>query len=362
MNIAFVSSGNSIHVKKLANGLIENGHNVTLYTLPNHTNLISDFDSKIKIVRLRFKGKLGYYLNTFQLRKYIVRGNYDIVNCHYVSGYGTLVRLAGIKGVVASVFGSDVYTFPYKSKRNMKIVIKNLDHAEIITSTSYVMADKVKEFYTKDRNIKVTHFGVDLKLFNLSLNNKKNDNDVFTFGAVKKMVDTYGIDVLINAFSLFIKSEKYSDKKIQLVLYGSGVHLDKYKKMVSKLNLEKKIIFKGYIPNKEVPKALETIDVVCLPSINESFGVAAVEAMACAKPLIVSDAPGFLEVIEPDITGYVVKKGDPNDLAYMMEKLYNMNPEERIKLGIRGRKRVEDLFDFNDNIKNYLNAITKNSC
>lgn len=361
MNIAFVSSGNSIHVKKLANGLIENGHDVTLYTLPNHTNLISDFDSKVKIVKLRFKGKLGYYLNAFQLRRYIVRGDYNIVNCHYVSGYGTLVRLARIKGVVASVFGSDVYTFPYKSNRNMKIVIKNLDHAEIITSTSYVMADKVKEFYKKDRNIKVTHFGVDLNLFNLSSSNKKVDSGVFTFGAVKKMIDTYGIDVLINAFSLFIKSEKYLDKKIQLVLYGSGVHLNKYKKMAKKLNLENEIIFKGYIPNSEVPNALESIDVVCLPSINESFGVAAVEAMACAKPLIVSDAPGFLEVIEPSITGFVVKKGDPNDLAQMMEKLYNMNPDERSKLGIQGRKRVETLFNFNDNIKKYLEAITKNS-
>ena len=52
MKIAMISSGSSIHVKKIANGLAERGHEIILYTLPDHDKLITDFDSRIKIKKL----------------------------------------------------------------------------------------------------------------------------------------------------------------------------------------------------------------------------------------------------------------------------------------------------------------------
>ena len=79
MNIAFISSGNSIHVKKLANGLIENGHKVTLYTLPNHTSLIDQFNDNVKIDILTFGGKKGYYLNVMELRKKLISNKFDLI-------------------------------------------------------------------------------------------------------------------------------------------------------------------------------------------------------------------------------------------------------------------------------------------
>ncbi|GAA0469170.1 glycosyltransferase [Alkalibacillus silvisoli] len=358
MKIAFVSSGNSIHVKKLANGLVKHGHSVTLYTLPNHNKLTSDFDKKVKLVYLPFGGKLGYYLNALKLKKLLLKGNYDIVNCHYVSGYGTLARLANIQPIVTSVFGSDVYEYPFKSKSNMNRIIKNLDSAKVITSTSEVMANKVREFYKTKDPIYVTHFGIDLKLFKPTETTANKEEKSFTFGIIKKLEDRYGFELLFKAFAKFLES--LEDKSnCKLLIYGRGSREEYYKTLVKELNIAEYVHFKGFIQNELVPTAMNEIDVVCIPSYNESFGVAAVEAMACGKPLIVSDASGFTEVVENKTCGFIVPRGDLEELVSKMKICYGMNKHDLKNMGLNGYQRAQDMFNFDKNIVTYIDAISQ---
>ena len=183
MKIAFISSGNSIHVKKIANALSKKGHAITLYTLKNHDKLLGDFDSSVRIVKLPISGKKGYYLNAFKLKKMIKKEKFDLINAHYATGYGTLARLVNTHPYVLAVFGSDVYEYPYKSKMAMKQVKKNLDAADVLTSTSNVMKKEVLKFYKSNKEIYVTPFGVDLKKFH---KNEIEEKDYFEFGIVKK--------------------------------------------------------------------------------------------------------------------------------------------------------------------------------
>lgn len=326
MKIAFISSGNSIHVKKIANWLVNNNYDITLYTLPNQTKLLDDFDKKIKIVKLPFAGKKGYYLNVPFLRRQLKKGKYDLINCHYASGYGTMVRLTRIHPISLAVFGADVYDYPYKSKANMKRVIKNLDNADVITSTSNVMVKKVHEYYKNEKNIYVTPFGVDLNRFYPQ--DVKKDN-VFEFGIVKKIEHKYGIDILLKAYKNFI--DELPDSKTRLVIYGRGSAVEEYKELANKLGIDNSVEFKGFIQNELVPKVLSHMDVACFPSRldSESFGVAAVEAMACGTPVIASDASGFTEVIEDGRTGIIVPKEDITAFKEAMKKMYFMDKEQR---------------------------------
>lgn len=359
MKIAFVSSGNSIHVKKLANGLVSRGHDVTLYTLPNHTKLINDFDEKVKVVLMKFGGKKGYYLNAPILRKMLKKENYDIINCHYVSGYGTLTRLANVKPIVTAVFGSDVYEYPFKSKHNMKRIIRNLDASKVITSTSNVMANVVKSFYN-NKPIYVTPFGINIDIFKPI--NKDKNRDIFNFGTVKKLEDKYGIQDLIKAFSLVLSRVEESDKiNIVLSIYGSGSKENDYKKLVEELGIKKHVRFKGFIKNELVPEAFADMDVACFPSKkdSESFGVAAVEAMACGIPVIVSDASGFTEVVEDLKCGYIIPKNDIESLAEKMLEMFYMDKDKLSEMGSYGLKRVHKLYNLEDNLETYIKAISQ---
>lgn len=357
MKIAFISSGNSVHVKKLANGLVEKGHEITLFTLSNHNKLINDFDNRVNVSFLPIRGKMGYYLNAPFLNRNLGKGNYDIVNSHYISGYGTLARLANVKPLVSAVFGSDVYIYPYKSKFNMKRVIKNLNAAQVITSTSNVMADAVRKFYNVSRDILVTPFGVNLDIFKPNTNDIK-ENSVFTFGIVKKLEEVYGIEILISAFSEFLnKITDLEKENVRLTIYGSGSKEEYYRKLVIELGISKHTLFNGFIENNEVPKAFYNMDVACFPSLSESFGVAAVEAMACGIPVITSDASGFTEVVAQNVTGFIIPKNDVNALADKMQETYMMEKDVLKQIGKNGYKRVAELYDFDKNLETYIKAL-----
>ena len=356
MNIAFISSGNSIHVKKIANALVERGHSITLYTLPDYNKLLDDFDHRVKIVKLPVAGKKGYYLNVPFLKKQLLKGHYDLINAHYASGCGTMARLTGVHPFALAVFGADVYDYPFISKANMKRVVKNLDAADVLTSTSKVMVDKIHEYYPSNKPIYVTPFGVDINRFHPCKVDK--DKNTFEFGIVKKIEHKYGIGLLLKAFKMF--RDELPEINCNLVIYGRGSALNEYKEMANSIGLDDDSIFKGFIQNELVPNVLSHMDVACFPSVldSESFGVAAVEAMACGTPVIASDASGFTEVVKDGVTGIIVKKNDVNELKNAMKKIYAMSSEERHAMGEAGIERVKQLYDFSDNIDTYINAIT----
>lgn len=353
--IAIVSSGSSIHVKKLLNAMADRGFELTLFTLPNHLKLKDSFDERITIHKLPYSGTKGYIMNVPYLCRQLRKGEFDLVNSHYVSGYGTLTRLTHYHPSALAVFGSDVYDFPFKSTFHRRLVVKNLDSADVLTSTSGVMVNKVREFYQKDKEIIVTPFGVDLSVF-YPREGYKNP-DCFTFGIVKKISPKYGISTLLRAFSAF--KQNHSNDAVRLLIYGAGPFEEEYKLQTIELGLSDYVTWGGFVNNLKVPEVLSKMDVACFPSESESFGVAAVEAMACGVPVITSDAPGFTEVNEDGVTGLIVRKKSVEELVFAMETMYAMSAEERIRMGKNGIERVHKYYDFNDNIRTYISAIQK---
>ena len=354
MRIAMISSGSSIHVKKIANALVERGHEITLYTLPNHDKLLGDFDKRIRVVKLPIKGKLGYFLNAPFLRNALKKNPPDLINSHYASGYGTLARLVKRHPLALAVFGSDVFDYPFRSRWNMRTIIRNLDFADVITSTSKVMADKIRVFYKRDREIFITPFGVDLDRFHPIPN--EGNHERFEIGIIKKIEKIYGFEVLFRSLKCLIDDENV--KNIHLSIYGRGSQTEYFSSVVAQMGLNDYVSFCGFIPNEDVPKVLSELDATCFPSIvDESFGVAAVEAMACGVPVVASDALGFTEVIEDGVTGFLVPKNDDKALAEALYKVYKMDGDARARMGQAGLTRAGKLYDARLTMGIYENAI-----
>lgn len=365
MKILFISAANNIHTERWVNSLSNRGHEVHLVYNKNHSPQINKFSEKVILHELKYSGSIGYYLNAPMLKKIHKKIKPDIVNAHYASGYGTLARISGVAPLVLSVWGSDVYDFPYESNLKMKILKRNLLYSDTIASTSNCMARQTRRVLEDENiNIYVTPFGVDLEKFK----NIRTEKDLskFKFGIVKTLQSKYGIKYLIEAFKLVL--EKINENKLdiyaELDIYGSGELESELKKLCRDLKIEDKVLFKGYIHNDEVPKAINSMDVFCLSSIldSESFGVAAVESMACEVPVIATDVDGFKEVVVDGETGYIVKRCNSKDLA---DKMYNlMCDKKNIKsMGVQGRKRVKELYDWETNVtsmeKVYSDTIEK---
>lgn len=350
MKIMFISAANSIHTIRWVNALSEHGNQVTLVSLPNHKSNIDLINNTVQVIFLPFSNAKGYYLNAPYIKNLYKKTNPDIVNVHYASGYGTLARIARLPHIILSVWGSDVYDFPYESRLKHLIVIKNLLYAEKIASTSYAMASQVQKLIGKCK-ITVTPFGVNTSVFIKNISN--HNPDVFTVGIVKTLTPKYGIDTVIKAFAHFYKS--IDTENVRLLIYGKGNLKNELVSLCQALNIQDKVTFCGYIPNAKVPDALNQMDVVTLGSIydSESFGVSAVEAMACELPVIATDVAGFKEVIEDKVTGFIVPRNDYIAMADYLLQLY-LDKEMRERMGKAGRKRVQNLYAWNKNVETML--------
>ena len=354
MKVIFISPANNIHTVRWVNALSEKGIEIVLVSLKNHSENINKVNKKIKIIYLPIKGAIGYYLNAIFINKIIKDEKPDLINVHYASGYGTLGRFIKFENKLLNIWGSDVYDFPNESTLKKKILIKNLSSYKAIASTSFCMAEETKKYLKENKEIYITPFGVDTNLFR-NLNYERDKNKII-IGNVKTLSPKYGIDYLIKAIKeLENILEKDIFNKIEVHIYGKGEQEQELKQLAINLGLKEKIKFMGFIKNTDVPEAINKMDifVVSSSSDSESFGVAAVEAMACERPIVVSDADGLKEVTVDNETGFVVPRKNEKAIASKLKELI-LDENLRKIFGKNGRERVLKLYDWNSNVNNMI--------
>jgi glycosyltransferase involved in cell wall biosynthesis len=161
----------------------------------------------------------------------------------------------------------------------------------------------------------------------------------------KKVVLFVGRLVYHKGLDYLIDSAKFMSKDVRYVIVGSGDYLDKLQKRVKDKGVEDKVIFTKSVSYDDIPKYFAACDVFVLPSISrlEAFGLVVLEAMASAKPVIVSDIPGVRELIEEGREGLRTEPMNGENLAEKINLLLS-DPTLRKKMGESGRKKVEKEF------------------
>ena len=326
--------GSSIHLAKWANGLSKLGHEVVVITF--HKVEGQNYDCPV------YTAPIGLPFGVFLCRSWVnakLRDfTPDIVNIHWASSYGLLAKNVSQNFPVAlSVWGTDVFDFPYKSRLHRKVIKSNLVAANHIVSTSECMREQVVSLGLDLDKISVTPFGVETKEF--AKDRRPRSESSIVLGTVKGLEEKYGVDTLIDAFALLLETKKF-DRKISLNIYGIGSQRSELEARVSRLGLEDSVFFGGHVAHSEVPKILNSLDIYCALSRSESFGVAIVEASSCELPVVVSGVGGLLEVVDDKITGFIVPKEDPEAACKALTRLIE-DSNLRNSLGLNGRRKVE---------------------
>jgi glycosyltransferase involved in cell wall biosynthesis len=352
MKVVLISAASCIHTTRWANGLVTKGLDVHLISAHD---LSHDLDYRVKYHPLKIKSPWGYVFGAFEVRQLLKKIQPVLVNAHYATGYGFLARLVGFKPILFSVWGSDVYDFPEKSFLHRWLLKGNLKSADAIASTSHCMAQKTAETF-QHKNVFITPFGIDEKLFFFS---QKPDElqDKIVLGTVKTLKDVYGVDVLIKAFGQAWK-KLGKPSNIVLEISGEGPDLEALHKLGYSLGISEQITFHGQVEHANVPRMLNRLDIYCAFSRAESFGVAILEASACEKPVIVSDADGPAEVTLNGKTGLVVPKEDVEASANAIIKLIQ-DEKLRNKMGKAGRAHVLEHYTWGKSLNLMLDAYSK---
>ncbi|MBV7309554.1 glycosyltransferase [Acinetobacter sp. CWB-G5] len=345
MKVILLSSTNSIHTIQWVNHLCKLGLDVEV--ISQHP-IADNFPKDVKVHVLPFSGFLGYFLNVFALKKLLKEFKPDILNIHYASGYGTTARLANFHPYVLSVWGSDVFEFPYRSFFHKKLLQKNLKSADVIASTSLSMA-KQTQLFVDHKEIEITPFGVDLEKFNPSGCDKNTNVQTICIGTVKTLKHVYGIDVLLKALSIVYKDTKNEfpevSNQLNFRIVGGGTDMDELKKLAVELGIDHLTHFTGSVAHEDVPSELNRLDIYVALSRQESFGVAVVEAQAMGIPVVVSNVGGLPEVVQNGKTGFIVDSENPQQAANAIKTLI-LDTELRRSMSIEAKQFAHSNFSW----------------
>jgi len=151
-----------------------------------------------------------------------------------------------------------------------------------------------------------------------------------------------GIATLLEAFAK-LRTER---DHLELLLVAKTQPGGRTDQIVDRLAIRDHVRFVHGISDAELVEVMGSAEVACVPSLYEGFSLPTAELMACATPLVVSDAGAIPEVVGPDgLCADLVPPGDVEALAGALARLLD-DPERRARYGEAGRARVDELFSW----------------
>jgi len=130
--------------------------------------------------------------------------------------------------------------------------------------------------------------------------------------------------------------------------HSKGRYTELLCQYVKENHLEPYVKFWGF--RTDIPEILARLDILVLPSLQEPFGKIVIEAMAMEKPVVASNVGGVPEIVADGKTGLLISPGNADAIRQALEQLI-MDRETREQMGIEGRKRVEQMFSLEKNVR-----------
>ena len=221
-----------------------------------------------------------------------------------------------------------------------KLVADSAD--AIVVSTEQEKDDLARLYGTDPCKIRTIPAGVDLDLFRpIDGVQARRDldlegNSVILY--VGRIEALKGVEILVRALHLL---EDRADTKLVIVggRLGEDGEMSRLKLLTEDLGVADAVTFTGSIPHKELPSYYGAADVLVLPSYYESFGLVALEAMACGTPVLVSRVGGLKSFVSHGETGYLVPWRCPEAFAQRLEVIL-ANPSLRDAMGRAARAKA----------------------
>ncbi|MCK5595327.1 glycosyltransferase family 4 protein [bacterium] len=313
------------------------------------TEKLDEIKVPYRIVKMRLwrKGKYFPWIpsTVMRLAKLIKKERISLVhsNSHSDAPYGILACRFGKIPVVSHI--RDIIQ-PDKVGKYL------LKHADRLIAVSNAAARAFEDIKNKSEKLVVINNSVDLNNFKSSGDIRGELNisgDDIVIGIVGQISRLKGHDVFLKAASIILKK----NKSVKFLIIGE-VRRERdqglCEPLISKLNLGKNVIFTGY--RDDIANVMSSIDILAFPTLKESFGRSAIEAMALGKPVVASDVGGVPEIVIDGKSGILVSPGSPEELADGLLELIN-DKKKREDMGSEGLKVVREKFD----IKHMMNRI-----
>jgi len=253
-----------------------------------------------------------------------------------VCGLGTVFLNKGLISIIAKIMYRMAFRYPNK------VLFQNHEDRDLFVNDKLIKEEKVDL---------VPGSGLDIYKFQPERTDIKKK---FTFLLISRLIYDKGIVEYIDAIRIL--KRKGLNARFQILGAIDEEHKRGIPEKVIKSWIEEDLIeYHGRV--RDVRNFIKNANCVVLPSYREGTPRTLLEAAGMAKPIVTTNVAGCSNVVSNNENGFLCKLKDAEDLADKMEKMFYLKESERITMGIRGRDKVEKLFDENIVIKKYNHLI-----
>lgn len=334
------AGGMNVYIHELARELGRSQTTIDIFTrrTNEHTPQIIELGPHVRVIHITagppapiHKHDLYQYLHAFAQGIDAFRLGegigYDVLHSHYwLSGVAGMqmaqywdvphISMFHTLGHLKQLANPDEMEPPLRLEMERRL-IQQADR--IIASTSEERRLIIRHCGATPGQVQVIPGGVDLKRFvpherqlareRLGL---KRHQPVLLF--VGRLDPFKGPDLLLKAAAMM-------QKQAQVVIVGGELagdkELEQLRELAAQLKISKRVLFLGARPQQELPMLYSAADVTVIPSYHESFGLAAVESLACGTPVVATRAGGLTAIVCHGETGYLV----PRSPGFFAERL-----------------------------------------
>ena len=272
----------------------------------------------------------------------------DLVHVHYaiphsVSAYLAREMLKHVRylPVVTTLHGTDI-TLVGRDPSFLPITRFGIEQSDAVTAISRYLREATHKAFCPDCEIEVIYNFIDVEYYRRKPSEEVRQSlapageriilHISTFRPVKRISDCIEIIARMNNLG-----DGSGSPGVKLVMCGDGPERADAEALAVRLGVARSVKFVGKQPQSRVRDYLSVADLLLLPSQTESFGLTALEAMACEVPVIATRVGGVPELVEDEGCGYLFEIGDVDAMAAAARRVLS-DDAERERLGRRGRE------------------------
>jgi len=369
MKILFVSSyylpyvsGLTIHAQRLAEGLSEKKHQITILTNSHFPDLLKNENLNnilVKRAKPLFRFSRGFVSPNLMFLFLKILPENDIVVLHLPMPeafiFAPIAKIFFKKVILIYHADLNLPSWSAFSKLIENIVLLNHCIAGIFSNNIIAYSSDYANFSRflkvfKNKIVRIFPPVVIKKPDSKKAVEWKNKlrlakNEIVGFAG--RFAEEKGGDILIESIPYLV--EKIPDVKLVFAGEENLVYEDFYQRKKFLIDKYKdRILFLGLVPPEQMPEFFVMCNVLALPSRAECFGMVQVEAMLCGTPVVAFNIPGGRVPVLETGMGELAKKYDRKDFAEKLTKV--LNNKERY---FRSRKEIEDIFNLERTIGRY---------
>ncbi len=332
MKLVLLGDVRPSHLKRWYEFFKSRGHECILISLEED----ACYKDYMRFRTLPLPAFLKYPIYSRRLKKQLLDFKPDLVNAHFVTSYGLMAALAGIRPLVVSAWGSDILVSPHKSPFHRMRVQWVLSRCDLITSDARHMTSEIERLTKRSTGVVTQPMGVSQEFFDKAFALREpGDNRPLEIVSTRRLETLYRVDHFLRALSI-IKEEI---GEIKVVICGDGSERARLESLSKELNLEN-VSFVGWQFGADYMRVLKSADIYVSCSESDSTSVCLLEAMAAGAFPVVTSIPGNREWLEDSGTALLFQAGDINVLAASLLQACR-DPELRRKAALRNRMRIE---------------------